>query len=80
MARTKSKTSNSTPLTVNDKLSNFLKTNQENHYNFEEDIDYKVSYGSLVVDFELQGGIGPGLHRFTGMNEGAGVFPRLKFY
>lgn len=70
MARTKSKTSNSTPLTVNDKLSNFLKTNQENHYNFEEDIDYKVSYGSLVVDFELQGGIGPGLHRFTGMNEG----------
>lgn len=70
MARTKSKTSNSTPLTVNDKLLNFLKTNQENHYNFEEDIDYKVSYGSLVVDFELQGGIGPGLHRFTGMNEG----------
>ncbi len=70
MAKTKSKTSNSTALTVNDKLSNFLKTNQENHYNFEEDIDYKVSYGSLVVDFELQGGIGPGLHRFTGMNEG----------
>ncbi len=70
MARTKSKTSNSTPLTMNDKLSNFLKTNQEHHYNFEEDIDYKVSYGSLVVDFELQGGIGPGLHRFTGMNEG----------
>ena len=70
MARTKSKTSNSTPLTMNDKLSNFLKTNQEHHYNFEEHIDYKVSYGSLVVDFELQGGIGPGLHRFTGMNEG----------
>ena len=70
MARTKTKPVTPAKLTVNDKLSNFLKTNQENHYNFEEEIDYKVSFGSLVVDFELEGGIGPGLHRFTGMNEG----------
>lgn len=51
-------------------LSSFLKQNEEHHYNFEEEIDYKVSCGSLKVDFELNGGLGPGLHRFTGMNEG----------
>lgn len=51
-------------------LSLFLKQNKDHHYNFEEEIDYKVSSGSLKVDFELDGGLGPGLHRFTGMNEG----------
>tara|TARA_Y100000592_G_scaffold77998_1_gene122512 strand:+ start:2633 stop:3751 length:1119 start_codon:yes stop_codon:yes gene_type:complete len=51
-------------------LKSFLKQNEEHHYNFEEEIDYKISSGSLKVDFELDGGFGPGLHRFTGMNEG----------
>jgi RecA/RadA recombinase len=51
-------------------LKSFLKQNEEHHYNFEEEIDYKVSSGSLKVDFELNGGFGPGLHRFIGMNEG----------
>lgn len=51
-------------------LKSFLKQNEEHHYNFEEEIDYKISSGSLKVDFELDGGLGPGLHRFTGMNEG----------
>jgi RecA/RadA recombinase len=51
-------------------LSNFLKANKEDHYNFEEEIDYKVSSGSLQFDLQLGGGFGPGLHRFVGMNEG----------
>lgn len=51
-------------------LGLFLKQNEEHHYNFEDEIEYKVSSGSLKVDFELGGGFGPGLHRFTGMNEG----------
>lgn len=51
-------------------LKSFLKQNEEHHYNFEEEINYKISSGSLKVDFELDGGFGPGLHRFTGMNEG----------
>jgi len=51
-------------------LKSFLKQNEEHHYNFEDEIDYKVSSGSLKVDFELEGGLGPGLHRFIGMNEG----------
>ena len=51
-------------------LHNFLKSNKEDHYNFEEEIDYKVSSGSLQFDLQLGGGFGPGLHRFCGMNEG----------
>lgn len=57
-------------MTNNDALKSFLKQNEEHHYNFEEEIDYKISSGSLKVDFELNGGLGPGLHRFCGMNEG----------
>ena len=57
-------------LSANEALKSFLKQNEEHHYNFEEEIDYKVSSGSLKVDFELNGGLGPGLHRFIGMNEG----------
>ena len=51
-------------------LDRFLKANKEDHYNFEEEIDYKVSSGSLQFDLQLGGGFGPGLHRFCGMNEG----------
>jgi RecA/RadA recombinase len=51
-------------------LKNFLKDNKEDHYNFEKEENYKVSSGSLQFDVHLEGGFGPGLHRFTGMNEG----------
>lgn len=54
----------------NETLESFLKENKEHHYNFEEEVTYKVSSGSLKFDFELNGGFGPGLHRFTGINEG----------
>lgn len=50
-------------------LSSFLKTNKDDHYNFEEEVDYKVSTGSLQFDLHLGGGFGPGLHRFCGINE-----------
>jgi RecA/RadA recombinase len=50
-------------------LGIFLKNNKASHYNFEEEINYKVSSGSLLMDFELGGGFGPGLHRFCGANE-----------
>ena len=53
-----------------DILGSFLKQNSSDHYNFEEAIEYKVSSGSLQLDLHLGGGLGPGLHRFVGMNEG----------
>ena len=55
---------------TNKTLKSFLSENKEHHYNFEDEIDYKVSSGSLKMDFELGGGLGPGLHRFIGINEG----------
>ena len=51
-------------------LGNYLKANKDDHYNFEETVEYKVSSGSLQLDLYLAGGFGPGLHRFTGVNEG----------
>jgi RecA/RadA recombinase len=57
-------------VTSNEILSNFLKNNKENHYNFEDDFNYKVSSGSLQLDIHMGGGFGPGLHRFCGINEG----------
>lgn len=44
---------------TNKMLENFLKANKEDHYNFEEEIDYKVSSGSLQLDLQLGGGFGP---------------------
>ena len=55
---------------INDRLKAFLKSNKDDHYNFEEEVHYKVSSGSLNLDFVMGGGFCPGLHRFIGMNEG----------
>jgi RecA/RadA recombinase len=65
----KIKTSEEKKITSNEILSSFLKGNSDDHYNFEETIDYKVSSGSLQLDLQLGGGFGPGLHRFVGINE-----------
>lgn len=46
-------------------LEAFLKSNKDDHFNFEEDIYYKVSSGSLNLDIEV-GGFTPGLHRLVG--------------
>ena len=53
-----------------DILNNYLKANKDDHYNFEETVEYKISSGSLQLDLYMAGGFGPGLHRFTGVNEG----------
>jgi RecA/RadA recombinase len=60
----------STGPSASDRLLSFLKDNKEDHYNFEDEIYYKVSTGSLNLDIATSGGLCPGLHRFIGMNEG----------
>jgi len=60
-------------------LGSFLKQNSDDHYNFEEEIDYKVSSSSLQLDLRLGGGLCPGLHRFCGMNEGGKTSAALAF-
>ena len=51
-------------------LGDLLNQYSDDHYNFKEDVYYKVSTGSLILDIRTGGGIMPGLHRFCGINEG----------
>lgn len=51
-------------------MGELLNQFSDDHYNFEEDVYYKVSTGSLILDIRTSGGIMPGLHRFCGINEG----------
>ena len=66
MARKKAKPADA----KENKLKSFLKQREDEHYNFESDVFYKVSTGSLLLDIHTGGGLTPGLHRFCGMNEG----------
>ena len=34
-------------------IQSYLKDNKEDHYNFEETPEYKVSSGSLLLDIEM---------------------------
>jgi RecA/RadA recombinase len=74
-----SKTKEKEIIKSSDILNSFLKQNEDDHYNYEKEIDYKVSSGSLQVDLHLGGGLGPGLHRFCGMNEGGKTSSALSF-
>ncbi|MAF24964.1 hypothetical protein CL634_05250 [bacterium] len=56
--------------TNNEKLGSFLKQRAAEHYNFSDEIYYRISTGSLLLDIHTGGGLMPGLHRFVGMNEG----------
>jgi RecA/RadA recombinase len=60
-------------------LKSFLKINKDDHYNFEEAITYKVSSGSLLLDYVLGGGLCPGLHRFCGIFESGKSSSSLQF-
>ena len=51
-------------------ITQYLSDRSGDHFNFEEEEFYKVSTGSLLLDIETGGGLGPGLHRFCGVNEG----------
>ena len=52
-------------------MSKFFKSNKEFHYNYEETAKpYIVSTGSLILDQFIGGGLGAGLQRFIGCNEG----------
>ena len=52
-----------------DVLAKFLNENEDDHLNFIKSRSYRVSTGSLLWDFYLNGGLTPGLCRFTGPPE-----------
>lgn len=62
-------TSNNTSVAQIDKFLSD-KENKKYHYNDYQELDYKISSGSLNLDLALGGGLPAGVHRFTGVNEG----------
>jgi hypothetical protein len=51
-------------------LNALLKANKEDHFNDSDEIEVPlVSSGSLILDSQLGGGFGPGLHRLVGFTE-----------
>ena len=68
-------------LTAEEQIESFLndKKNKKYHYNHLNPEDYKVSSGSLNLDLAMDGGLGCGIHRFTGVNEGGKTSCALSF-
>ena len=62
-----------------DQIESYLKQNKGDHYNYEEDRRYAVSSGSLLLDIEMGGGIGPGIIRASGVTEGGKTSCALSF-
>lgn len=63
----------------NSQLEEYLKKNSDYHYAGEEEIDYVVSSGSLIMDIEMGGGIRPGIIRSSGVTEGGKTSNALAF-
>ena len=62
-----------------DQIKAYLKQNKEDHYAYEENPDYVVSSGSLLMDIEMGGGIRPGIVRLSGLSEGGKTSCALSF-
>lgn len=60
-------------------IESYLKSNKEDHYNFDETENYVVSSGSLILDMEMGGGIRPGILRLSGVSEGGKTSAALSF-
>lgn len=54
-------------LTPEEQLRTYLKDNKEDHYNFAERVNWRISTGSMALDIAT-GGITPSLVRFCGHN------------
>ena len=71
MGRKKKSENNSGGLSSEEQIESYLAQNKDEHYNYEEEYDYIVSSGSLLLDIEMGGGISPGITRMSGAS-GAG--------
>jgi len=70
MAKEKTEPAEKKELSSKDVLNSLMIVNKDYHYNNEPEVDYLVSSGSLNLDVHLDGGFGPGVHRFCGVTEG----------
>jgi len=66
-----SKKSEKSKVGTSEFMSKFFESNKEFHYNFEDTAEsYLASTGSMILDKFIGGGLGAGLQRFIGCNEG----------
>jgi RecA/RadA recombinase len=57
----------------------YFKANKADHYNFEEEVYYKVRSSSLSMTAAMDGGHAPGAHRATGVTTGGKTSCTLDF-
>jgi hypothetical protein len=74
----KKKPANDAPSPL-EQIQAYLNQNKGDHFNFEEERTYTVSSGSLLLDIEMGGGIGPGIIRASGITEGGKTSCALAF-
>lgn len=66
-------------ITTDDIIDSILEESPDDHFNFAEEVSYKVSSGSLKLDYEMGGGLKPGAHRFVGSNESGKTSAALSY-
>lgn len=76
MRKKKTETASTSPL---EQIQAYLKEHKGDHYNFEEEREYTISSGSLLMDIEMGGGIKPGIIRASGVAEGGKTSCSLSF-
>ena len=62
-----------------DQISAYLKEHKGEHLNFEKEVNYVVSSGSLLLDLAMSGGIRPSIIRASGVAEGGKTSCALSF-
>jgi len=62
-----------------EQISAYLKEHQSEHLNFEKEVNYVVSSGSLLLDLAMSGGIRPSIIRASGVAEGGKTSCALSF-
>ena len=62
-----------------DQIKEYLEAHKSEHLNFEEETDYIISSGSLLLDNEMAGGLRPSIIRASGISEGGKTSCALSF-
>mgnify|MGYP003115294196 FL=1 len=62
-----------------DQITDYLEAHKKEHLNFDEETNYIISSGSLLLDNEMAGGLRPSIIRASGVSEGGKTSCALAF-
>lgn len=68
MAKKEKTVASESAKTPEEQMSELMDETKEDHFNYVTEVDYRISSGSLILDRETDGGLGPGFHRLVGHN------------